>query len=346
MTTAWLVLGPSDHGVVILAEQLLRSCAAHRAAGPRVVRGSTLPALTRRLGDWETDVDSAHVHFTDQLFGPDCARAAVAYAELADHLRSQGLRLGVTLHDLPLDPHDPARYRRRADAYAAVATATGGPVIVSSHHEAALLAGFAPHVDPVVIPLPIDADPRRRRADGWDLPPTEVAVLGHLYPGKGHLAALEALVALPSSVGLTVLGRIAEGHDEQADLLRRRATQLGRRLTVTGWIAEIELSDRLRAPVIPFVGHERMSASGSIGSWLSAGRRPLVPDGRYTREIAARVPGGVTTYSPTTPGLGYALRRAYAQPGSTWLDPGVAVGPSSAEVAAAYRDAMVGVVGP
>lgn len=334
----WLIVGPADHGVVILAEQLVRH--VPRPDPSFVLRAGDAVGLRSRLDRFHNDVDVAHVHFTDRLFGADCDSAARAYTELATQLGERGARLGVTLHDLPVDPDDPRRYRRRARAYASVVAATTGAVIVSSSYEAELLTAFCPGARPVVIPLPIDAPPTAT-TDGAGLASSaDVTVFGYLYPGKGHRAALEALAALPSEVGLTVLGRVADGHGDLADELRDRAAALGRRITITGWLDEPSVRPRLRAAGIPLVGHERLSASGSIGSWLSAGRRPLVPDVPYTRELADRCPGAVTTYPPTLAGLAAAFTCAAADPAGTWLAGDVELGPSSDAVAGAYRDAV------
>lgn len=340
MSTAWLVVGPPDHGVVILAEQLMP-----HLGSPAVHRARDTAELGARLDDRcgggiDEAIDTAHVHFTDRLFGADCQAAARAYVELAGRLAGRGIRLAVTLHDLPADPEDPPRYRRRTQAYAAVVGATTGPVIVSSEHEAHLSRAFCPRTRPVVIPLPIDAVRQPAMPPAASEPTADVTVFGYLYPGKGHRRALEALAGLRPEVGLTVLGRVADGHADLAAELRVRAAELGRRLTVTGWLAERDVLPRLRAAGIPLVGHERMSASGSIGSWLAAGRRPLVPDVSYTRELSQRCPGAVTTYAPTRSGLSEALARADADPLSTWLASDVALGPSSAAVALAYRDAV------
>ena len=171
---------------------------------------------------------NAHVHFTDQLFGSDCAAAAAAYEVLAARLTRDGVTLSVTLHDLPIDPDDPARYRRRADAYAAVVAATTGTVIVSSAHEAALLGAFAADARPTVIPLPIDRAPATDQQQAVTSSTShDVAILGFVYPGKGHAAAIEALRALPDSVGLTALGRVAEGHCQLADALHAPGNPAG-----------------------------------------------------------------------------------------------------------------------
>ena len=354
-TVVFVVAGPAQHSVVILAGQIATrmvgmSTPAHRPTVVVTARGDGLEGnaqLRQTLtsvshpGPAASPPDAVvHVHFTDQLFGPDCAAAAASYERLAGSIRGDfGARLSVTLHDVPMDVDAPDRYQRRAAAYRRVVAATDGPVIVNSGHEAALIRAIAPEVDPVVIPLPVAAAPERPSHDavqGDD----DVAILGFLYPDKGHAEALDALEVLPRGVGLAALGRVADGHAELAEELTDRAAQLGRRFTVTGWIADAELMPRLRRARVPLAGHRQLSASGSIGSWLSAGRRPLVPDLAYTRELSARWPGTLCHYPPTGAGLRRALVRAYDDPDSTWLDPGVAIGPPLDQVAEAYRTAM------
>ena len=68
--------------------------------------------------------------------------------------------------------------------------------------------------------------------------------------------------------------------------------------------------------------------SGSIGTWLSAGRRPVVVDGGWAAELAARIPGSLTL----TDDLVGALATAFDTPATTWLT-GVSIGPSWAEAA-------------
>lgn len=330
-----LIVGPAEHGVVEVAEtiadrwpRLDTAPAVLRAAGPADLHtGSGLRMLTG-------DVTVAHVHVTDQLFGDRCDRSAGAVERLAGELRAAGTALSVTLHDLPHPADEPGRYARRGAAYRRIVQACDGPVLVSSHHEAGLLRAVAPGADPTVVPLPTLRCPPDRAA----APPSdpEVTVVGFVYPGKGHDAALEAVAALPAGIGVSALGRAADGHQDLVADLRRRAAELGRRWSVSGYLPAPELTRRMRAAAVPLVAHRHISASGSIGSWLGAGRRPLVPDGPYTRELAERCPGAVTRYRPDADGLVSALRAALADPASTWLVGTEPLGPGPDEVSQAY----------
>lgn len=293
MRVGHLLVGPAEHGVVRYARELAE------ADGSPPVQGAEL----------------VQVHYTDRLFAPTAEESAVAFTALAAEL---GRPLVVTLHDVPADDGSVLQ-QRRARAYAAVVD-TAAAVVVNSEHEAARLRAFS-DVVPAVVPLPVQPLP----AGPVPPPDGQVVVLGFLYPGKGHE---EALRALPAGVGLTALGKPSDGHADLVDEL----SALGP-LTVTGYVPDAELPARLRAASVPLAPHRHVSASGSIGSWLAAGRRPLVPDVAYTREVAARCPGALWLYEDLAPALAAAL----ADPASTWLAPGTPTGPDLAATLESYR---------
>lgn len=330
--TATLVIGPAQHGVVILA----RALSATSAWQPVALAAPDVPTLLARLdlGDRLASAEVVQVHFTDGLFADRCDQAADVFARLVRAVQTlAGSEVVVTLHDLPQHAEPGPRYERRAAAYRRVVDACRGQVIVSSEHEADQLRHFLPQALPHVVPLPIEAPSAR---SSRPRPDDDVAVLGFLYPGKGHAETLRALAALPERIGLSALGRPADGHDALAEELRRLATSEGRRFTVSGFLPSDQLLVRLRAARIPLVAHRSISASGSVGSWLTAGRRPLVPDGPYTRELEARCPGTVVRIGATPTALADGLRTAFADPGSTWLPAGTHVGPNLDEVAGRY----------
>lgn len=296
MRVGHLLVGPPEHGVTRYARELAEA----DGAPPPPPAGA----------------DVVQLHYTDRLFAPTAEESAAAFTAMAAELDRP---LVVTLHDVPPDDGSVLQ-RRRARAYAAV-VARADRVVVNSAHEAARLAAFSPVV-PAVVPLPVQPLP-----PGPVPPPDgEVVVLGFLYPGKGHD---EALRALPPGAGLTALGRPSDGHADLVDEL----SALGP-FTVTGYVPDEELPARLRAASVPLAPHRHVSASGSIGSWLAAGRRPLVPDVGYTREVAVRCPGALWRYDDLAP----ALARALAEPALTWLPPGTPTGPDLAATLAAYRE--------
>lgn len=314
-----LVVGPARHGVNELALRLAE------ASGAPVARFRDAAGVTETLGTgWPARGTCLHLHLTDHLLGADPPAAALLVERLAD-----GHRLTLTLHDLP-QPSDGEHHAARAGAYRRMAAAADG-LVVSSRHEAALLAALGCDEAPAVIPLPVDLLPLPELLPE---PDREVGISGFVYPGKGHAQALAAMRELPDDVGLTAIGGISPGSEWLIDQLRAQAKAAGRRFTITGYIDDTRWISRLRSTAVPLAAHEHISASGSIGSWIAAGRRPLVVDSPYARELAARAPRAVTIYQPAE--LAARLRQALDEPRSTWRDEQVEI-QGTAEVAAAYR---------
>lgn len=323
-----LLVGPDEHGVVRFGRHLAAALPGRPTA--------TVPSWSGDLSDLAplAGCTLVHAQVTDRLFGVRCEDAADALVGLAGRLHTQGIGLSVTLHDLPAGVGD--LDRRRSNAYRRIVEVCRG-VVVCSEHERDLLARVTGSASDTlgpalaVVPLPIDP-PALRRA--CPRPGGDAAVLGFLYPDKGHD---EVLRALPPGLALTAIGRAADGHEDVVRELSDLARASGHRLTVTGFVPDGRLTPMLRAVGVPIAPHRRVSASGSIGTWLGAGRRPLVPDIAYTREIDGRCPGALAIYTD----LAVAIADAVADPARTWLGD-TAVGPSTTDVAAAYARTWAG----
>lgn len=316
-----LIVGPPEHGVVRFGRRLASALPGWPVATALAWSGD-LAALGPLSG-----CTLVHAQVTDRLFGRRCEDAADAVVALAGHLTARGAGLTVTLHDLPAGERELDR-RRRA-AYRRIVEVCRG-VVVSSAHEQDLLARIIDGVPVAVVPLPIDAplDPHPPPSS----PPRDAVVLGFLYPGKGHD---EVLRALPEGLALTAIGRTSEGHEDLVVDLHRLAAASDREMTVTGFVPDDSLPGRLRAAGVPVAPHRTVSASGSINTWLEAGRRPLVPDIAYTREVERRCPGALWIYHD----LAAALTEAVAAPAGTWLGD-TPVGPSTPAVAASHEQVL------
>lgn len=302
------------HGVTLCARDLATAVEAVTGLRLRV----SIEAL---LGDHPPE--RAHLHFTDRLLGPTPEAAAAVVERIAGRTA-----LTVTLHDVPQDSDGPRNGPRRTDCYARVVAAARG-VVVNSRHEAAHLseAGIAPRVLGVV-PLPVSpapAGPRPRPGE------PDVAVLGFFYPGKGHA---EVADAVPPGVRMTVLGGPSDGHEGDLLAFVQRAGKRDLAVEVTGFVPDDELVGRCRSVGVPVVAHRHFSASGSLATWIAAGRRPLVVEGRYTREMAALRPGTVHLVAPDE--LPTAIAEALADPSSTWLAADAVTRPHLDDTAAAY----------
>lgn len=337
-----LIAGPDEHGVTRCALDLTRSPALASDPVVRVYDGVTadLTAAAGKLRD-RSAAGSPHVHahVTDRLFGSSAPEAACRLAAFG-----RSVPLTATLHDLPQPSDGQAAFPRRAHAYARIVDVVRG-VVVSSEHESALLDDalrLAGREDLLarpraVVPLPVLTG--EQEADGRRPPRSapssrDVGIFGFLYPGKGHEEALEALAGLPPDVGLLSMGRASEGHDDLVTALSARARALHRRCEITGFVPEDRWMQRLREVDVPLAPHRHLSASGSINSWLAAGRRPLVPRGRYVTEMEQRCPGALWIYDD----LPSALAAALDDPDATWLAPDHRLAPTLGEAGAAYRE--------
>lgn len=308
-----LVVGPVRHGVV---QHALRVA---RAGGGRLVQVECADDASPAMAGARMIV-----HFTDRLFGADAPSAAVSFGQSvagAEHVT-------VVLHDLP-QASDGASWSRRSAGYQAVSRAAD-VVVVSSDHEAALLKVLAPELVPRVVPLPVEPDGVEPTAvSGWFAGPT-IGVVGFLYPGKGLEQVIESAAGL--DVTVVNLGTTAAGHEDAAAQLAGHAAQHDVRFQITGWLSRAELAAACRAVDVPVAAHRHISASGSINTWLGAGRRPIVTSSPYAEEQAARMPGALRVVALAD--LRSALRDALADPATTWQGADVRVHPTAATVAA------------
>ena len=252
-----LIVGPGGHGVTEYALGLARATGAANVIREEAFGSAPLPE------------GPIHVTFTDHLFGDT---AETLLARLGDRPFS------VSLHDIPQPEEGEGRYARRAEIYRALASAAD-VAVVNSEHEARFFPAGASAPTVIRLPIPVIHSPFAPE-DGT------VGVLGFLYPGKGH----EDLIAALPEATLRFLGAVSAGHEEWADRLVASA----RNVELTGWLTDDELAreiGRIAAPVCP---HRHFSASGSLMTWLGAGRKVLVTDSDYAREIDAWLPGRVT----------------------------------------------------
>lgn len=336
LAARYVVAGPPGHGVVVHAARLAAADAELGAAAvdvPADASGVTPPGLDAAV----TGAAPILLHVTDRLLGASPEAAARVVRRLAERAV-----LVLALHDVPQPTEGADWYARRRRAYAEIARAATR-LVVSSAFEADLLAACLPASErpelarrTTVIPLPVErrtgpgGGPRPDRDDG-----AELAILGFLYPGKGVEDAIDVAAALSSpgrELRVTNHGATAEGHTDHAESLTRYAAAAGVRFEVTGYLSDADLHAAVEAADVPLAPHRHISASGSVNTWIESGRRPVVRRSPYVTELDHRLPGALTPADDLTA----AVARALAEPASTWLAPGVEVGPSWAEAAAAH----------
>jgi len=129
-------------------------------------------------------------------------------------------------------------------------------------------------------------------------------------------------------------GRAAAGHERDLDALVAYADERGVRFEATGYLSDDELLERCSSAAVPLSAHQHVSASGSINTWIQAGRRPLVLESRYALEMAELRPGTLRLVEPRD--LATAIADALAHPESTWIEAGASMAPDLDDVARAY----------
>lgn len=282
-------LGPVRHGVRRYGHRL---AAAVGGVGPVVEVDADGPG--ELLDELATVVQASrpevvHLQYTDHLVRGGSYDAGW-FTELRRRL--PGVCIAVTIHDLPHVGHDDARLDHvRSPRYRDVADRTD-LVIVAAEHERRALARTGHRRPVVAIPHPVEPVGTTRRPAADPNPPT-VGILGYVYPGKGHALVIDACSRLPTPVRVDILGRASDGHDSLVDELVRHAHRLAVDLEVSGWIDDDRLNDRLGEVTVPVAPHPAPSASASIGTWWSAGRRPVVPDSPHARHLQGLHPAGV-----------------------------------------------------
>lgn len=325
-----LVVGPESHGVVRHGLGLFH---AAREAGV----GGFDHRLVRRTVELPVAEPSAqallHVSFTDALFGADADGAVEAVLRL----RGRGL-LSVGPHDVPQPEEGVQRFARRRTAFARLVRGADLVIAHSEHEAAALraLAGEGPDGGASTavraVPLPLEeALPVGRPAAAGD--GAVVGVLGFVHPGKGIEDVIDSV---PRGTLVRAIGASAAGHDADVQVLRERAAARGVRFELTGYVPEPELAGQLEAVDVPVCPHLHVSASGSLNTWIAHGRRPLVVDGPYMREIDERWPGAVLRRRREE--LGTAVGELLAEPRRTRADRPLPRW-GWAQVAEAYADA-------
>jgi glycosyltransferase involved in cell wall biosynthesis len=340
-----VLVGPPQHGVSAYATDLAEALTLAGFAVSMPVLPDAEAAVARAAG-----TDRVHVHFTDRIFGTNPEDAA----DLVERMAAV-TRLSVTLHDLP-QPSDGTLFSRRARAYGRVLDAVRGAVVSSEHEANLVTTHLAPPARPVeVIPIGtrVAAAPQARDS-ATEAPAGQgalrVLIAGFVYPGKGHLEAIDAVAAVRDKLRATgepldeatvvAIGSASPGHEADVELLQRHAVASGVNLEVTGYLDDIAYRAAVSAHGIPLAAHQHLSASRSMLDWVEQGRLPLVADSPYAREMARLRPNTLRLYQPAH--LSEHLEDGWRRPGSTRLAPGTPLYPTLTDGALAYRDWWAG----
>ena len=190
-------------------------------------------------------------------------------------------------------------------------------------------------------PIACASSPTSSSVASWPLRPEEararlgladrriVTLLGFVYGRKGHRYAVEAVPHLPEDVVMVYAGGPVAGRSFVHDLALAKAEELGLgdRFRITGYLSEEELETWIAATHLAILPFTDLSASGSMSSWIAAGKPMLVSDLPSVREYEPRAPGALHLFSPPEPlplaaairePAGRAAARTPTRPCSGW----------------------------
>jgi glycosyltransferase involved in cell wall biosynthesis len=231
--------------------------------------------------------------------------------------------LVVTLHDV-FDRHGIRQRYLHPDAWSLrMLGRTADRVVVHSQVEIERLRGIIPIDKLRVIPhfverreLPCSPEEARARLGIGER--KLVTLLGFVYGRKGHRYAVEAVPYMPDDAIMVYAGGPIEGRTFVHDLALEKARELGLgdRFRITGYLSEEDLGTWIAATHLAILPFTDLSASGSMSSWISAGKPMLVSDLPGTREYARRVPGAFRFFGPAGEPwpLGAAISEQLARP--------------------------------
>ncbi len=262
-------------------------------------------------------VDLVHVQYSKYAWGP--VRGQIALVRT--FLGACRAPLAITFHDV----HDRARvaapYRLDLRLRRAVGRSldpslrvvpllirSASIVIVNTNEEKRRLAALTGDRSVRVIPhfveyrSPVVSASTARRALGLN-DRRIITLLGFIHPRKGYPLLLEALTRLPNDVFVVFAGGAPEGRAHFVSELEAMADRLGvaDRIRVTGYLSEDQLDQYLFATHLAVCPFQSVSASGSLSTWVSAGRPILANDLSLIAEYNARVPDAIKTFEPYSP---------------------------------------------
>ena len=131
-----------------------------------------------------------------------------------------------------------------------------------------------------------------------------ITLLGFIYPPKGHQILIEAMPNLSEDTMVVFAGGpSSEANEDFLQALHKLAkeSKVDHRLRVTGYLSEQEMDCYLRATDIAVCPFSRISASGSLSTWISVPRPILASESPQVKELNSIEPGAISTFNPYSP---------------------------------------------
>jgi len=291
-------------------------------AGGRDASWSDLRRAARRLGG----VDVVHLQW--KLADWDPRLGGIPRMEIV--LQSLRCPVVITLHDVFARNgsweriFSPAALGLRRLGHAA------GSLVVHSEEERRRLQGLVPPAKIEVVPhfVEVRHDLPERAASRQALGVSGkrvITLLGYMTRRRGHRLVIEAMPDLPAEVTALFVGSTIEGRDHVGRALEEYAAELGvaDRVRFMGYLPDDELEGVLAATDVALCPFERMSASGALATWFSAGRPIVASDLAPFGELKAMQPGALHIFRPYEAGPLARCIRSTLEISSTDRDPDV-----------------------
>jgi glycosyltransferase involved in cell wall biosynthesis len=251
-------------------------------------------------------VDVVHLQWNRRGWG----RGPRSAQRFIDFRRFCRRPLVVTLHDV--FPREGLRERWLAYEVLALRLVgrSASRIVVHSEQEVARLEGIVPTSRVRVIPhfveerhiaLTSAAARQQLGVEGRRV----VTLLGFIYGRKGHKILVEAVPALAPDVQVVYAGGPIVRREKTLEIVEQRKQELNlgeERLRITGYLSEDDLETWVAATDLAVLPFRDLSASGSLSTWIAAGKPILASDLPGFREYDARVPGSLRLFSPIEPG--------------------------------------------
>jgi len=291
--------GLRRYGGILAAEAATRSDleVVQSDAGGRDATWSELRRAARRLADCDV------VHVQWKLADWDPRFGGIPRMEVV--LQALRRPVVVTMHDVFAREGgrdrvlSPAALGLRRLGHAA------SSLVVHSEEERGRLEGLVPPAKVEVVPHFVEVrGPLPDRAASREALSVAgqrvITLLGYMTKRRGHGLVIDAMRDLPDNVTALFVGSVIEGRDHVGEALQDHATDAGvaDRVRFLGYLPDDELEAVLAATDVALCPFERMSASGALATWFSAGRPIVASDLAPFRELKAMQPGALHIFRP------------------------------------------------
>jgi glycosyltransferase involved in cell wall biosynthesis len=323
MKLGYVHLGPAEHGVSrygrLLAEEARRRRDLDVLEREVLLTGDTradAEAIARSARALAR-ADVVHLQYNSQIRGCVWGPTWWQFVHVAMFTSFCSTRCVATLHDIYARPspgwrwrvrHPVAEGRRELRDAPQVATLgwiqrhTSRLFVCTNEERSRLTAvrdriAVIPHfVERRDLELTPDAAKRQLGLDGRRV----VTLLGYIHRRKGHVLLLDALARLPRDVVGVFAGGFTEAHRQFVDELHRQSDLLGlrHRVRITGYLPEAALNVYLAATDVAVCPFERLSASSSLSTWISAARPILASDLPQISEYRVLEPDAIEIFRP------------------------------------------------